>query len=173
MRAAPPVEVPLAAARAERAACALLHALAAFGPVVAAGSALGLGQLAWLATAAVACAAVLGVIAWRPPRGRLRWDGEAWTVLPAPGQCQRIDRLRVQIDFGTWVLLRWTVEGQRRAAWAPLRAADAGASWHGLRVALAAHGAALSSRPCDPASTPPARCEGARSPRAAKRPLRV
>src|SRR5574337_161190 len=151
MRAAPPVEVPLAAARAERAACALLHALAALGSVAAAGSALGLGQLAWPATAAVACAAALGVIAWRPPRGRLRWDGEAWTVLPAPGQCQRIDRLRLQVDFGAWMLLRWTVEGQRRTAWAPLRAGDAGAAWHGLRVALAAHGAARSPRP--PAST--------------------
>lgn len=151
MRAAPPVEVPLSAARAERAVCAALYGLAALASVVAVGSALGLGPLPRLAEAAAACAAVAGAMTWRPPRGRLRWDGQSWAVLTAPAQCRRIDRLQSQIDFGHWVLLRWSVEGRRRATWASLRAADAGAAWHGLRVALAAHGAARSPQPPAPA----------------------
>ncbi len=147
MRAAPPVDVPLSAARLERAVCALLYALAALGSAVALASAFESGSPGWLAAAAATCAAPVGAMAWRPPRGRLRWDGQVWTRLQLSGQPQRIDRLQIQLDFGTWVLLRWHAEGQRRATWAALRAADAGAAWHGLRVALAAHAGAPAPRP--------------------------
>jgi hypothetical protein len=142
MRAAPPVDVPLSAAGPERAVCALLYALAALGTSVALASALDFGSPRWLAAAAAVCAAPVGALAWRPPRGRLRWDGRVWTRLQPSGQLERVDRLQLQLDFGAWVLLRWQAEGQRRPTWAALRAADAGAAWHGLRVALAAHAGA-------------------------------
>ncbi len=146
MRTAPPVEVPLSAGGPERAACAVLYAVAAAGLTVAIAAALGLGSQRALATIAAGLGAALGGMVWRPPRGQLRWDGRGWTLVQPSGQLQPIDRLQLRIDFGAWVLLRWNAEAQRGATWASLRAADAGAAWHGMRVALAAHAPAWASR---------------------------
>jgi hypothetical protein len=41
----------------------------------------------------------------------------------------------VALDLGRFLLLRWRPDGGGRARWLPLTAAEAGASWHGLRVA--------------------------------------
>ena len=140
MRAAPPVDVPVSTGRVERAATALLYAAAALAASIAAASLLD-RRAAWLSLAAVAgCAAILGAGVWRPPRGRLRWDGQAWSLVHPSGQVRPLVGLQVQLDLGSWILLRWHGDGERWASWASLRAAHAGAAWHGLRVALAAHG---------------------------------
>lgn len=133
MRAAPPVEVPLAAAGPGRAMSAALHAAAAWSASTAFGAAGPWDTLAALAAAAA------GAVLWRSPRGSLRWDGAAWAWVTPAGEVVPLARLRLQIDFGRWVLLRWTGAGARRATWASLGAAQAGAAWHGMRVALAAH----------------------------------
>ena len=139
MRAAPPVDVPVSAAGVERTASALLYAAAAAAAALGAQSLLerpiGLPALIALAV----CAAVSGWYLWRPPAGRLRWDGRAWSLVQASGQVRAVGQLQLQVDLGRWVLLRWRGEGEPRTTWASLRAADAGAAWHGLRVALAAH----------------------------------
>ena len=140
MRAAPPVDVPLSAARVEKAVSAALYFLAAGASTLA----LGL-PLRWAALAA-GCAAVFGAAAWRRARGRLRWDGAAWNLCRPSGESVPLSDVRLQIDLGPWLLLRWRAEGGHRSAWASLRADDAAADWHGLRVALAAHARAAGRR---------------------------
>ena len=139
MRTAPPVDAPVSAGRAERCLSAALYALAAASAAIGIGSALEL-EPGWLPTLlAAAVAACCGAASWRAPRGRLRWDGRGWLLVGVAGEAQPLARLQLQLDLGRWVLLRWQGTGRARPVWASLRAADA-ADWHGLRVALAAHG---------------------------------
>ena len=67
---------------------------------------------------------------WRVPAQSLRWDGQVWQLDAAPG------KLRVAIDLGPWMLLRFSPEGQRRSHWLPVQRLGLEAQWHALRCAV-------------------------------------
>jgi hypothetical protein len=147
MRAAPPVEAALDTGRPERMLITLLHAMA--GALLAAWSALHAEwRLGW-ATLAVGCMAAvllaalgrwLAVRALPPQPGRLRWDGQSWCAV---GACNMpLQRLVLALDLGPWVLLQLHPADGRRPLWRVASARGAQSSWHGLRVALAAHAGA-------------------------------
>jgi hypothetical protein len=85
-------------------------------------------------------AAALAVRCLRQPRMELIWDGAAWAVESAlDGRCA--GQAMLMLDLGAWMLVRFTpaVPATTRgpgSVWLPLSWRDAGASWHGLRVAL-------------------------------------
>lgn len=134
MRAAAPVDAVIGDARVERSIAALLYAAAGAGAVATLGA-------AWptIGVGAVVCA-VLGRLAWPVAPGRLRWDGQGWSVADADGAFRPIAAPRLCIDAGGWVLLRLNDPSRRAARWAGLRRSDTAARWHDLRVALVAHG---------------------------------
>lgn len=157
MRAAPPVDAPLADCRFERMLITLLHAcagvlLAAWG-VLHAEWPLGSAALAAVVAAGGLMAAVgawLGRLALPPSPGRLRWDGQGWHMMRLQAG-QPLVRLVVALDLGTWVLLQLQ-PAQGRACWRIASLGSAQAAWHGLRVALGAHAGAL--RPGDGGTAP-------------------
>ena len=143
MRQAPPADAPIASGRLERMLIALCHALALGAGAYALTPALwGVDMPLWVCVPLAGLAAAIGACTWQSVGGQLRWDGQQWhwlaTSAPA-GPAQALANLRVQIDLGSWVLLRWRADKTaRRHTWACLRAGDAGPRWHGMRVALVA-----------------------------------
>lgn len=128
MRAAPPVAVDATGGAAWRGAQALLPALT----VIVFGIWLQ-QRFEWplvFVLPVVAAAFVSGALVWRraarTPPLRLAWDGQRWIADEQPGA------LQLMIDLGPWMLLRH----DRR--WIAVARADAGASWHALRVAVLA-----------------------------------
>ena len=117
-------------------AFALLPALGALAPL-------------WLLSLVALVAGAAGWLAWRTPTGLLRWDGQVWACVAPGGQARALGGVRLQIDFGSWVLLRWRVPPRRQALWACLHARDAGPAWHGMRVALVAHAARHGDGPAE------------------------
>ncbi|WP_329722913.1 hypothetical protein [Ideonella sp.] len=157
MRAAPPVDHPVARLGLWAVAGAGLAALVAATPVWWLGShawamrlggeAVGWGSLILALFAAV----VTFVLRWRQaaarPERRLCWDGAGWQLLTAEGT-EELDAPAVRIDLGHAMLLRVRGPG-RRFAWLPLERRDAPATWHRLRVALS-----QPLRSTEPASLP-------------------
>ena len=159
MRAAPPIDCPLADGRVERRLIAALHA--------ATGAVLGAWLLASVdapipplgaAVGLLAAAVAAGLIGLRLARRtlpvtsqRLRWDGQRWALFSAsaataslraasaPAVAQPLGELSVALDLGPWLLLRLRIDGGARR-WAVLRRQVAAAQWHGLQLALRAHG---------------------------------
>ena len=81
---------------------------------------------------------------WPPgPAWQLAWTGQAWHLLlpglspPQPA----LQAVQVALDLGSWMLVH-TVSDQGRHRWHGASAGQAGAAWHGLRVALRAHAGA-------------------------------
>jgi hypothetical protein len=76
------------------------------------------------------------VLWWRQPSAGcdLVWNGQTWTADGAPS------RVEVVFDMGSWLLLRLRPEGipakVARWRWIPVAAADVGADFHALRVAV-------------------------------------
>lgn len=73
------------------------------------------------------------------PVTRLRWDGLAWRLMVVSDQdaASPPGVVRVVMDVGDGLLLRWTEVGSRRASLLPLwRAQDQAPAWHALRVAV-------------------------------------
>ncbi len=142
MRHAPPADAPIASGRFERVLIALGYALALGAGIQALLAALLGVDLPALGLLLVAgSAAVVGAWSWRPVAGHVRWDGQQWQWLATAsptGPGHALSDLRVQIDLGAWILLRWRVAGARRHTWACLHRGDAGRRWHGMRVALLA-----------------------------------
>ena len=91
--------------------------------------------------AAVVALATAAVAWWqaRPRAVPLNWDGQCWTADGTPGA------LQVMIDLGSALLLRVQPEAGGAARWVAVTAAEVGAAWHGLRVAVYA-------RPPEPAA---------------------
>ena len=121
---------------------ALCHALAlGAGAYALTPPLLGLDMPPWAVLAVAGSAAAIGAWSWRSVGGQLRWNGQQWhwlaTSSPA-ASAQALTTLRVQIDLGSWVLLRWRAEAARRDTWVCLHAGDAGLRWHAMRVALVA-----------------------------------
>ena len=148
MRAAPPLQLTVDRFGVWRAllGALLATALAAIGlwlwlgrrqPFGAALSPGGLPAL--LAAAGLA----LGVAATRLRAAAfsLRWDGAAWHV-GAPGSAPDepwSGRVRVAVDLGGWLLLRFVpASGPRRCAyrWLALQRGAHAAQWHALRGAV-------------------------------------
>jgi hypothetical protein len=148
MRAAPAVDAALGSGRFERMVIVLLHA--GTGAAVAGWASAHVdatagplaGGLGWWLALAVALA--MGAVGWLLARralpaepAQLCWDGTAWQL--------RTDALRplgqvvVAMELGAWVLLQLRPAPGRASHWRVAAARDAGASWHGLRVALQAH----------------------------------
>ena len=156
MRAAPPVDVALDAGRLERMLITVLHALA--GAVLAAWLALHVVlQPGWPVLLAVLGAgglmAALGAgLAQRAlPRlpGHLRWDGQRWFGVGVGAPAMPLQRLVVALDLGLWVLLQMHPADGGHPVWRVASARGSATSWHGLRVALAAHAGAAATAPDD------------------------
>ena len=127
MRRAPPVSLRCSGGVAWRGTQTLLYTVA-----MAALAAWWLQRQGWPVAWAALPASKVAVLAWvftRPQAVRLTWDGQAWQ---ADGVAGRID---VALDLGRFLLLRWRPTAGGRGRWLPLTATEAGAAWHGLRVA--------------------------------------
>lgn len=112
-----------------------------------------------LTTATLAALAVVAALqcAFASPPGRLRWDGRTWHYAPR-GRAEREGDLRVMLDTGGWMLLRWRepqAPAWRRAAWMPVGRRGLGSAWNRLRAAV------YSPRP---ASGDPAAADSATAP---------
>jgi hypothetical protein len=129
VRAAPAVRVNVKPGVVSRGVPAVLVLLAS-----AALSAWALGWSgvspgwAWLPTL------VAAVLVWRLGAGQahvLAWDGVQWHCDGVPGL------VTLKLDLQHLVLLRWTAEAEpAQARWLVPTAAQCGADWHALRVAL-------------------------------------
>jgi hypothetical protein len=137
MHGAPPVALVCEGGAVWRGVQAGLPALAAAALAAwAAGhGGLGLWAQAILALVAAAPAAILAWHAAAPKPRTLAWDGEHWRLGPAGGA----GRVDLMIDLGGWLLLRFSADGAGAAtAWLAVSGTAAGASLHGLRLALQA-----------------------------------
>lgn len=127
---------------------------------------LGLGALAaWLmawpwplsALRMTAAALAAASLAWaalslvRVPAVNLRWDGRVWFLLrldprfpePIAGE------LRVMVDLGPWMLLRFVPVDRREgmaAVWLPAQRRGSELQWHGFRCAVHAAGSPRPAR---------------------------
>ena len=94
-----------------------------------------------------ACAVAIVVIAAvavslaRLPEVRVRWDGLSWFI--GFGNSQAVDMtagdLRVLIDVGPWMLLRFTAASRAQpvaATWLPVQRLGIEDRWHALRCSL-------------------------------------
>jgi hypothetical protein len=94
--------------------------------------------------AGVAGALVAAASAWRcQAPGVLDWDGVRWQWAGRDGD------VRVEIDLGRWILLRFSAEPARHR-WIALSRRQTQGQWPALRAAL------YSRRPAGPPDTPPA-----------------
>jgi len=69
----------------------------------------------------------------------LRWDTQQWWLGPAStiGEEPSSGRLIVALDFGAWMLLRFSHHtGRRRTSWLPVQRRGIETSWHALRCAV-------------------------------------
>ena len=140
MRSTPPaVEVTLASGRRERWLVAALYgvAWALLGAWIASHAAVPL-IFAWPVAGALGC--WLGWWAVAPMRGLLRWDGQGWWHGSDAGAAHPLHSVDLMMDLGGWMLLRAQAEPVPRrlrpGRWCGIGHRDAGAAWHGLRLAL-------------------------------------
>ena len=154
MHAAPSVRMSLAPDRAWR------------GFVVICAGAAAANLAAWFAALAdsmaptaiivssLACA--LGAtLAWRVVRrqgtGLLNWNGVDWSWAP-DATAPAVGKLRVMIDLGAWVLLRFApADAARRATWLAASRRQAAGAWTQWRAALLAR--RPNAQPAEPAPT--------------------
>ena len=71
----------------------------------------------------------------------LRWDGQLWHLGPpaSAGHEPHDGELRVLIDLGPWMLLRFEPADstwRRRATWLPVQRRGLESQWHALRCAV-------------------------------------
>ncbi len=140
MRAAPACQISLRRFGVWRSG---VLALAALGVAVMA---------AWLITresallspssVAAACATLLlataGASLAKMPAVDLRWDGLVWHLGPPAGE-PIAGELRVAIDLGAWMLLRFapaSPQARPRITWLPVQRRGLEAQWHALRCAV-------------------------------------
>ena len=140
MHASPPVEVRLC--RHGRWQASVVGVVLATCAVVVSWIVMAEGGA--VLKALVASVALLGSAAAVPlafPADRiLRWTGRCWQVAPvsmADGAVQDGD-VRVALDFGSWMLLRFVPvgAGPGAATWLPVQRRGLENGWHGLRCAL-------------------------------------
>ena len=91
----------------------------------------------------------LGASLARSQSSSLRWDGQAWHLGPAEsrGDEPLTGSLAVALDFGSWMLLRFTPDApalstsnlraaKPRQLWLPAQRSGLEAQWHALRCAV-------------------------------------
>jgi hypothetical protein len=144
MRSTPPaVEVALAPGRRERLLVAALYAVAfaLVGAWMASHGAVSV-LIGW--PVAGVLGACLGWGALQPMRGTLRWDGQGWWHGQPSGAAHPLHSVDLMMDLGGWMLLRVRAEPVAGrllpGRWCGVGRTEAGAGWHGLRLALY-HGA--------------------------------
>lgn len=64
---------------------------------------------------------------------RLNWDGQVWHLGPDRGQASTNGGLRVMLDLGNWMLLRFLPASGRRTVWVPVQRLGHETEWAGLR----------------------------------------
>lgn len=146
MRAAPPVDFPLARRGLWAGLAGLLAGLVAAVPIawlawhlhVARVTSAGAENLLMvLAIVAALAAARLGASrAGRHGGARLQWDGAGWALLGLGQNAIALRTPSVRMDLGRAMLLRAAVPGAS-ARWLAVESRDGPVAWHGLRVALA------------------------------------
>ena len=138
MRTAPAVHVACRDGGAWRVVCVLTGAAAA--------ATMSMWALAWLgvhdALPAAALALMVGALAgwwaWRcgvAPPAQLNWDGQQWRLRAHGANADSVGTLRVVIDLGPWMLLRFDTEAGR-VSWQALSAPATGPAWPALRSAV-------------------------------------
>ena len=140
MRVSPPIEVGLR--RHDRWRVFVLTVLLVTGAVVAAWVATAEFGVLWKAL--VVCAGLpafaAGVSMAFPADRVLRWTGRHWQLSGFAGDPAEIrdGEVRVALDLGSWMLLRFTpTQGPPRAVtWLPVQRRGLEAGWHGLRCAV-------------------------------------
>ena len=148
MRAAPPVDYPLARHGPWDRVGSLLTMLATFAPVAWAAwqlhAARLLGEPAILALllcgtlVATLAAATCWRAAGRRPALRLRWDGACWQLLGVTREPEELRAPAVRVDLGSVLLLQARrLPGGRASLYLPLERRDDPTAWHALRVAVA------------------------------------
>ena len=143
MRAAPAFQISLQRFGVWRAAVWVLALLAAaaIGAWLSAssrpvgGAALGAAAAAGLGLVALAASLV------RLPHVLLRWDGQRWHLgmLGATPDDSVSGDLRVAVDLGPWMLLRFRpapFERHPPLIWLPVQRRGVEAQWHALRCAV-------------------------------------
>lgn len=139
------VGVPLAWAAPWIAAAAAPSSPDGPAPGVLAG-ATGLLDGALMGAAALVALAA-GCIHWRSlsrleqasPAARLRWEGAAWSLLPAPQALPVPGSAWLVLDLGGWMLVRFHAAdpaSRNAGTWLPVRRARDEAGWRALRAAL-------------------------------------
>ena len=76
----------------------------------------------------------------------LRWDAQRWYVtdLSRTADDMEVSELRVALDLGGWMLLRFRCDAPRhtwRRGWIPVQRRGIESHWHALRCAVHARGA--------------------------------
>ena len=152
MRAAPDIHVCVTRFGAWRAAVSVIGLFAA--AAIVAWVTQHMRALPWPAAAGqfavggVALVATLWLTAGlaRVSAFQLRWDGLSWyfnrgglTFTDGATADPQVGELRIAIDLGAWVLLRFTPDapsGGAHTRWLPLQRRGLERQWHGLRCAL-------------------------------------
>ena len=131
MRASPACQVSLQRFGAWRIA---VVTLALLGAATLAGWLLGREgrpvEWWWGAATSLVLMLLLAASLWRVPVQDLRWDGQRWYLGESPGD------LRVAIDPGPWMLLRFMPSDSVRTRWLPVQRRGLEAAWHLLRCAV-------------------------------------
>ncbi|MGZ5713510.1 MAG: hypothetical protein ACXWIG_05075 [Caldimonas sp.] len=109
-----------------------------------------------IAAAALAVVALAASLLRMPPL-TLRWDGREWSVLPVAGSSPGpwAGELRVAIDLGSFLLLRFVPHGRSGPAvarWIPVGRRGQEREWHALRCAVYSPRPAAGSVAADPLS---------------------
>lgn len=143
MKAAPPVQVTVGRFGAWRLAVGLVMAITVAAVsrwwVTLHADASLAGVWARVAFAGAAGLAIAGAASLlRQPARSLRWDGQRWHLGLAGqvGHEPAAGRLRVTLDLGGWMMLRFEPENSRRACWIPVQRPGLESSWHALRCAV-------------------------------------
>lgn len=108
-------------------------AAASIGAWLAAWAGLQAAMTFAAAGLAALVAAALAVVCMRSHPRQLQWDGAGWEL---DGQAAAP---RLMLDLGHFLLLRLQLP-YRAVRWLGVSRREAGPAWHGLRVALLAHG---------------------------------
>ncbi len=95
----------------------------------------------WLVATVAVVLLALGAAATRVRPVSLRWDGQLWHLGPAAsaGHEPHAGALRVVIDLGPWMLLRFEAADsswRHRATWLPAQRLGLEVQWHALRCAV-------------------------------------
>jgi len=96
----------------------------------------------WIALGLLISASVAVLVhTWRLQPASLRWDSQRWHLgsSATAGHEPEAGRLVVAMDFGAWMLLRFTPDSAtvlRRGTWLPVQRRGHEAAWHALRCTV-------------------------------------